>query len=72
MPIHTENIALSPFHGAVDGFFPAPLADERLQQATQAWLDAHPEAPAALRRLVSEHLAGVERALNAQRADQEV
>ncbi|GAA2179771.1 aminopeptidase N [Leucobacter tardus] len=56
----------------IDGFFPAPLADERLQQATQAWLDAHPEAPAALRRLVSEHLAGVERALNAQRADREV
>ena len=56
----------------IDGFFPSPLADERLQQATREWLDAHGDAPAALRRLVSEHLAGVERALAAQRADQEV
>ncbi|PIJ42146.1 aminopeptidase N, partial [Leucobacter sp. OLES1] len=56
----------------VEGFFPSPLADERLRSATAAWLDANPEAPAALRRLVSEHLSGVERALSAQTADAEV
>ncbi|WP_416446997.1 aminopeptidase N [Leucobacter sp. HNU] len=53
----------------VEGFFPSPLADERLRAATAAWLDANPEAPAALRRLVSEHLSGVERALAAQTVD---
>lgn len=56
----------------VEGFFPSPLADERLRAATAAWLDASPGAPAALRRLVSEHLSGVERALAAQTADAEV
>ncbi|GAB3616905.1 aminopeptidase N [Okibacterium endophyticum] len=52
----------------VVGFYPAPLADQRLHDATRAWLDANPE-PAALRRLVTENLAGVERALKAQARD---
>ena len=55
----------------VDGFYPSPLADERLRDATAAWLDEHPDAAPALRRMIVEHLAGVERALAAQAADAE-
>jgi aminopeptidase N len=50
------------------GLYPAPLASQALADATKAWLDAHPEIP-ALRRLVTENLAGVERALRVQAAD---
>lgn len=50
------------------GFYPAPLASPELVAATQAWLDAHPDVP-AMRRLVVENLAGVERALKAQQRD---
>ena len=53
----------------VEGLYPAALADERLRDATQAWLAAHPDAAPALRRLVDESLAGVERALRAQAVD---
>jgi aminopeptidase N len=52
----------------VAGMYPAPLANAELRDATRAWLDANPE-PAALRRLVVENLAGVERALAAQARD---
>lgn len=52
----------------VEGMYPAPLANESLRDATRAWLDANPE-PAALRRMVVENLAGVERALAAQKRD---
>jgi aminopeptidase N len=52
----------------VEGMFPFPLADARLADATRVWLDANPE-PLALRRLVAENLATVERALGAQRRD---
>ncbi|MFC5338461.1 aminopeptidase N [Leucobacter denitrificans] len=55
----------------IDGFYPSPLASEELRVATATWLDAHEDAPAALRRLITEHLAGVERALVAQKADAE-
>jgi aminopeptidase N len=51
------------------GLYPAPLANTALRDATGAWLVAHTEAPAALRRLVAENLAGVERALAAQERD---
>ena len=51
------------------GLYPAPLANAELQSATRAWLEAHPDAPPALRRLVAENLAGVERALAAQDRD---
>ncbi|MBL3698200.1 aminopeptidase N [Leucobacter luti] len=55
----------------VDGFFPAPLANVALADATRAWLSANPAAPAALRRMITEHLAGVERAVRVQQADLE-
>jgi len=49
-------------------FYPGPLASQALVDATQAWLDANPDIP-ALRRLVVENLAGVTRALEAQKRD---
>lgn len=51
------------------GLYPAPLADVALRDATRTWLVENREAPAALRRLVAENLAGVERALSVQEAD---
>ena len=53
----------------VVGLYPAPLASIALVDATKAWLAANPEIP-ALRRLVTENLAGVERALMVQSKDQ--
>jgi aminopeptidase N len=50
------------------GLYPAPLASQGLVDATNAWLAGNPEIP-ALRRLVIENLAGVERALKAQERD---
>lgn len=52
------------------GLFPAPLATKSLVDATNAWLDANQEIP-ALRRLVVENLAGVERALKVQERDRQ-
>lgn len=52
-----------------EGLYPAVLATEDLARTTHAWLDSHPDAPSALRRLVSEGLAGVERALTNQARD---
>ena len=51
-------------------FYPGPLASQGLVDATNAWLDANPDVP-ALRRLVVENLAGVERALTAQERDRQ-
>ena len=51
------------------GLYPSPLADVALRDATRQWLAANGEAPAALRRLVQENLAGVERALSVQERD---
>lgn len=51
------------------GLYPTPLASQGLVDATRAWLDAHTDAAPALRRLVTENLAGVERALAAQARD---
>ncbi|MBC7403700.1 MAG: aminopeptidase N, partial [Microbacteriaceae bacterium] len=50
------------------GLYPAPLASVALVDATKAWLAANPAIP-ALRRLVTENLAGVERALAVQSKD---
>jgi len=50
------------------GLYPATLASQDLVDATKAWLDANPDTP-ALRRLVTENLAGVERALLVQARD---
>jgi aminopeptidase N len=52
----------------VFGLYPTPLVSVELVDATKAWLAANPEIP-ALRRLVTENLAGVERALLAQAKD---
>jgi aminopeptidase N len=52
----------------VFGLYPTPLVSQQLVDATRAWLAANPEIP-ALRRLVTENLAGVERALLAQEKD---
>jgi len=52
----------------VDLLYPAPLANADLVAASRDWLDRNPEIP-ALRRLVIENLAGVERALTVQRRD---
>ncbi|ODT23435.1 aminopeptidase N [Microbacterium sp. SCN 69-37] len=53
----------------ITGLYPAPLASLALRDATRQWLASHTEAPAALRRLVNENLAGVERALAVQERD---
>ncbi len=52
----------------VVGLYPSPLASAELVDATRAWLDANQEIP-ALRRLVTENLAGVERAVRVQKRD---
>ncbi|OOB90766.1 aminopeptidase N [Rathayibacter sp. VKM Ac-2630] len=52
----------------VVGFYPAAAPSPEIVAATREWLDANPEVP-ALRRLVIENLAGVERALRAQERD---
>ncbi|RFA15996.1 aminopeptidase N [Subtercola boreus] len=54
----------------ITGLYPSGLASVELRDATVAWLATDPE-PAALRRLVVENLAGVERALAAQARDAE-
>ena len=51
-----------------EGLYPGALVSEDLVAKTRAWLDAHPE-PAALRRMVQENLAGVERALRVRAVD---
>lgn len=56
----------------VVGLYPTELADDAsvdVLGATDAWLDGHPDAPSALRRLVLESRDGVRRALAAQEAD---
>ncbi|BDV30777.1 aminopeptidase N [Microbacterium terricola] len=53
----------------IAGLYPAALANRELRDATRAWLAANADAPAALRRLVNENLAGVERALAVQERD---
>ncbi|MGG5260907.1 aminopeptidase N [Phycicoccus avicenniae] len=55
--------------GIVLGFYPYPVVDAGLLDATQAWLDANPDRPAALRRLVAENRDPVARALTAQERD---
>jgi aminopeptidase N len=55
----------------VEGFYPVMLANRELMEASQNWLDANPEAPAGLRRVVSENRDGVARALVAQQRDTE-
>ena len=54
------------------GLYPAVMATSELVDTTKAWLDANPNSPAALRRIVVEGMATVERALKAQKRDAEV
>jgi aminopeptidase N len=54
----------------VEGLYPAPLASQELVDATEAWLAANPGIP-AMRRMVIENLASVQRALRAQARDAE-
>ncbi len=54
----------------IGGLYPTPLASTQLVEATKTWLAANPDTP-ALRRIVIEGLAGVERALAVQAADTE-
>ena len=51
------------------GLYPSPLASQELVDASQQWLDAHPDAAPALRRVVVENTAAVRRALAAQERD---
>jgi len=51
-----------------DGLYPGSLIGAPLVTATKAWLASAPDIP-ALRRIVEENLAGVERALKVQAQD---
>ncbi|MFC0358797.1 aminopeptidase N [Kytococcus schroeteri] len=51
------------------GFYPHPLVHQDLVDAAQAWLDGHPDASAALRRVIAENRDGTVRALAAQAFD---
>ena len=55
--------------GLLVGLYPGVLASEQLAAATRQWLEANVSAAPALRRIIIEHLAGVERALAAQERD---
>jgi len=55
----------------VELMYPSPAASPALVSATQAWLASNEDATPALRRLVIENLAGVERALKVQAKDAE-
>jgi aminopeptidase N len=52
----------------VDGLYPGSLTSQVLVDATEEWLANHPDIP-ALRRLIQENLAGVQRALRVQARD---
>ena len=53
----------------VIGMFPTLLAEPATVEAADGWLEAHPDAAPALRRLVGESRDGVARALRAQARD---
>jgi aminopeptidase N len=53
----------------VEGFYPLALASRELVDASQSWLDQNPDAPSALRRVISENRDAVTRALKAQERD---
>ncbi len=55
----------------VEGLFPTQLASRELRDTTRTWLAEHPDAAPALRRIVQENAAVVERALSAQARDAE-
>ena len=62
--------AIIPGQGAIyPGLYPSALASRELADATRVWLDAHPDIDAAVRRMLIEELAFLERALIAQAKD---
>jgi aminopeptidase N len=63
-----ENRSYKIAEYVIVGLYPSPLASQALVDATKAWLDSNPDVP-ALRRLVTENLAGVERAIAVQAKD---
>ncbi|HEY0259256.1 MAG TPA: aminopeptidase N [Lacisediminihabitans sp.] len=63
-----ENRSYKIAEYVVTGLYPAPLVSPELVEATKAWLADNHDIP-ALRRLVVENLAGVERALRVQARD---
>lgn len=54
----------------VESYYPSVLANQELYDATKAYLDSA-TPPAPLKRLVVEHLAGIERTLKAQAKDRQ-
>lgn len=52
----------------IGGLYPSPVANQVLADASRDWLDSHPDVP-ALRRMVIERLADIDRALAAQQRD---
>ena len=54
----------------IEGLYPAGIANAELRDATASWL-AKNEGAAALRRIIVEELASVERALTAQACDEQ-
>ncbi|MBO9577920.1 MAG: aminopeptidase N [Microbacteriaceae bacterium] len=63
---NSRSYKLAEFYAV--GLYPSPLVSPGLVAATKDWLDTHPGIP-ALRRLVVEGLAGVERSIRAQERD---
>jgi len=54
----------------VTGFYPAYQVNEEVLNQSESWLNgAGKDAPAALRRFVSENRDALARALNAQKVD---
>jgi len=51
------------------GLYPSSLASAALVAKSQEWLEGHPDATPALRRVVIENTAAVQRALAAQERD---
>jgi aminopeptidase N len=51
-----------------EGLYPSSVVSETLVNASRAWLASAPEIP-ALKRIVEENLAGVERALRVRALD---
>ena len=51
-----------------EGLYPGSLVSEELVAKSKAWLESHTSIP-ALRRIVEESVAGVERALRVQALD---
>lgn len=55
----------------IQGLYPAALANQTLVDSSHQWLSDHSDAPPALRRMIIENVAGIERALAAQHRDRQ-